>query len=95
MRNKKNRIGYFYVILVNKVKTPHHTTRKLGKTIGKIGITSRSNPFYRLNTYPEGSELVSYYKIKNLWENEEKVIEKICDEKYRVDIDGFNSHGTL
>ncbi len=90
MRNKKNRIGYFYVILVNKIRTSHHTIRKLGKTIGKIGITTRSNPFSRFNAYPEDSELVSYYKIKNLWENEEKVIEKICNEKYKVDIDGFS-----
>ncbi len=44
------------------------------KNIYKIGISTQSDKFSRLNNYEKNSELIKYYHIKNVKQNENKII---------------------
>ncbi len=86
--SKDNRIGYFYIHKVDKIRTSNKIITINNDNIGKIGVTEEPDPFTRFNNYLHGTELVIYYKIQSLYENETKVIE-MCNSKYKVDIEEF------
>ncbi len=77
MLNKKvNKKGIFYFIwkYENIVKN---------EKIYKFGVSERyHDPFKRFNQYKNGSEIIKYFMIQNLYENEQKIIE-LCKNKYK------------
>ncbi len=77
MLNKKvNKKGIFYFIwkYENIVKN---------EKIYKFGVSERyDDPFKRFNQYKNGSEIIKYFMIQNLYENEQKIIE-LCKNKYK------------
>jgi hypothetical protein len=78
---KKERIGFFYFIYPFEFAI-------LNEEIYKIGIhefISEKLSYNRFNSYQEGSEIIIYFKINNLYENENKVKEflRISGIKYK------------
>ena len=74
MKNK-NKIGIFYLLY-------SYDNAVSDMPIYDFGITQKiENPYKRFNAYKKGTQIIIYYKIKNLYETEYEV-KKMCKEKY-------------
>ena len=76
LTKKAHKEGIFYFIWRNT-----HICKD--EKIYKFGVTeSMDDPFKRFNQYEGESELIKYFRIRNLYENEGKIIQ-LCKNKYK------------
>ncbi len=76
LTKKAHKEGIFYFIWRNI-----HISKN--EHIYKFGVTECvDDPFIRLDRYEKDSELIKYFRIRNLYENEGKIIQ-LCKNKYK------------
>ncbi len=88
---KKNQIGIFYLIYPQEYAIAEVDVYKFGVHQNLTFKTS----YNRFNKYKGGSEIIIYYKIENLYENENKIKEFIIKENIKYSIGNEYFKGNL
>ncbi len=88
MSIKLKKVGFFYILKINNIsriiKDDKDHLVDPNMNIYKFGVSEYQTPYKRFNQYPNDSEVIIYWKIDNLYENETKVI-NIFKNKYSID----------